>query len=177
MTSYKAKLGRMPPDSTKLFTIKTGTNKMTRINIVPVQELSDQHAMAEYREIFMVGSSLQRTLSSKNVDKTLANIPAKYTLNKGHVTFFYDKGHYLAMRYAELTRELKFRGYNLDGTRVFKREQWPDHLYNLWTPTVSEMNIARARIRYRISQKPEFYTWTKRKPLDFYTQLEDVERV
>jgi len=38
---------------------------MTRINLVNPKELSDQHLVAEYREIFMVGSSLQRSMKSK----------------------------------------------------------------------------------------------------------------
>ena len=50
---------------------------MTRINLVDPSELSDQHLVAEYREIFMVGRSLQRSLKSKNWGKTLANIPEK----------------------------------------------------------------------------------------------------
>ena len=38
---------------------------MTRINIIPPSELTDQHLIAEYREIFMVPASLRRTLKSK----------------------------------------------------------------------------------------------------------------
>jgi hypothetical protein len=40
---------------------------MTRINIVPTEELADQHLVAEYRELFMVGSALQ--LDSTTVTK------------------------------------------------------------------------------------------------------------
>ena len=39
---------------------------MTRINLVPPSELTDQHLIAEYREIFMVAGSLRRTLLSKD---------------------------------------------------------------------------------------------------------------
>ena len=38
---------------------------MTRINIVEPSELTDQHLIAEYREIFMIAGSLKRTLMSK----------------------------------------------------------------------------------------------------------------
>ena len=38
---------------------------MTRINIIPVCELKDQHLIAEYREITMVPAALNRTLRSK----------------------------------------------------------------------------------------------------------------
>ena len=39
---------------------------MTRINIISPSELTDQHLIAEYREIFMVAGSLKRTLISKS---------------------------------------------------------------------------------------------------------------
>ena len=48
---------------------------MTRINLVPITELSDQHLVAEYREIFMVGPSLQRSLKSPNWNKTKETLP------------------------------------------------------------------------------------------------------
>ena len=49
--------------------------------------------MAEYREIFMIGSALQISLKSKDWDPK--RIPKKFTLGTGHVMFFYDKGKYL----------------------------------------------------------------------------------
>ena len=38
---------------------------MTRIDIISVQQLFDQHLIAEYREILMIPSALKRTLNSK----------------------------------------------------------------------------------------------------------------
>ena len=43
---------------------------MTRINLVDPRQLADQHLVAEYREIFMIGSALQRSLESKAVSYT-----------------------------------------------------------------------------------------------------------
>lgn len=136
---------------------------MTRINLVDPSELSDQHLVAEYREIFMVGSSLQRSLKSKNWDKTLANIPKKYTLNKGHVTFFYNKGKYLYKRYKLLIEEMKNRGMNPDSERKFKTEQWPDELFNDWEPEPDDYKVIRARIKEKIEMKPDWYRFTKNK--------------
>ena len=99
---------------------------MTRINLVPPSELADQHLVAEYREIFMVGSSLQRSIVSKNWAQTKVTLPKIFTLNTGHVKFFYDKGKYLSDRYDELREEMTKRGMNPDPARVFKRWQWPD---------------------------------------------------
>jgi deoxyribonuclease (pyrimidine dimer) len=130
---------------------------MTRINIIPPVELTDQHLVAEYREIFMVGSSLQRSLKSPNWD--ISKIPKKFTLNKGHVTFFYDKGAYLHSRYGQLIKEMHQRGMNPDPNRKFKLEQWPAHLYNDWIPSTTDQEIIHARINQRIAEKPGWYRY------------------
>jgi len=134
---------------------------MTRINLVPITELSDQHLVAEYREIFMVGPSLQRSLKSPNWNKTKETLPKEFTLNKGHVKFFYNKGKYLYNRYLELIKEMKNRGMNPDPLRKFKREQWPNELYNDWIPTTKDLEIIRKRIELRIQQKPNWYRWSE----------------
>ena len=134
---------------------------MTRINLVPITELSDQHLVAEYREIFMVGPSLQRSLKSPNWNKTKETLPKEFTLNKGHVKFFYNKGKYLYNRYLELIKEMKNRGMNPDPLRKFKREQWPDELFNDWMPSVKDLEIIRERIQLRIKQKPNWYRWNQ----------------
>ena len=133
---------------------------MTRINIISPSELTDQHLVAEYRELFMVGSSLQRSLKSKNWDRK--TIPKKFTLNVGHVKFFYDKGKYLNKRYQQLRDEMKVRGMNPDKTRKFKREQWPDELYNDWTPTLEDEKIIRKRLEEKIAKKPNWYRRTNK---------------
>jgi deoxyribonuclease (pyrimidine dimer) len=131
---------------------------MTRINIIPVEELMDQHLVAEYREIFMVGSSLQRSLKSPNWHNV--KIPDNFTLNQGHVKFFYDKGYYLENRYNELVNEMIKRGMKPDPERKFKTSQWPSNLYNDWNPSNNDMNIVRQRIEERIKTKPEWYRKT-----------------
>ena len=130
---------------------------MTRINLVPITELSDQHLVAEYREIFMVGPSLQRSLKSPNWNKTKETLPKEFTLNKGHVKFFYNKGKYLYNRYLELIKEMKNRGMNPDPLRKFKREQWPDELFNDWMPSANDLEIIRERIQLRIQKRPNWY--------------------
>ena len=132
---------------------------MTRINLVPPEELSDQHLVAEYREIFMVGSSLQRSLRSPNWEKTKKSIPKQFTLNKGHVKFFYDKGKYLSERYDELIKEMKRRQMSPDPLCIFKKEQWPDELFNSWKPNDYDLKVIRKRITTKINLKPDWYKW------------------
>jgi len=134
---------------------------VTRINLVPISELADQHLVAEYREIFMVGSSLQRSLKSPNWRKTKNSLPKEFTLNKGHVKFFYNKGKYLYNRYLDLVEEMKSRGMSPDPDRIFKREQWPDDLFQDWSPTDRDLLIIRERIKVKIQQKPNWYRWSQ----------------
>ncbi len=135
---------------------------MTRINLINPCELSDQHLIAEYREIFMIGSALQRSIHSKNWRRTKENLPKEFTLNTGHVKFFYNKGKYLHKRYIELTKEMFNRGMHPNPDRQFKKEQWPGHLYNDWEPKNKDIQIIRQRIQDKINQKPNWYRWTRK---------------
>ena len=134
---------------------------MTRINIIPVQELFDQHLIAEYREITMVPAALNRTLKSK-AGLDLSKINSNYTLNKGHVYFFYDKGKYLYKRYKLIIEEMKKRGFNPDSKRKFPRQIFIDNnLYNDWNPSLEDYKIIRERINSKIDEKPMWYKKTQ----------------
>ncbi len=133
---------------------------MTRINLIKPSELSDQHLVAEYREIFMVGSALQRSINSKNWETTKECLPKEFTLNIGHVKFFYNKGKYLHKRYLELIDEMKSRGMQPNPKRKFKKEQWPNELYKDWKPTAQDCKLVKKRIKEKINQKPTWYRWT-----------------
>ena len=133
---------------------------MTRINIIPVSELYDQHLIAEYREITMVPAALNRTLNSK-VGLDTTKIPHNYTLNKGHVYFFYDKGKYLDLRYNEIVDEMKRRGFSPDKKRKFPKEIFIENsLYNNWIPNSKDYEIINQRIKSKIKQKPNWYKKT-----------------
>ena len=133
---------------------------MTRINIIDTTELTDQHLIAEYREIFMVAGSLRRTLVSKNGYQE-SKVPKHYTLNSGHVYFFYNKGKYLHNRYNQLIDEMKRRGFKPDSSRVFPKEIFVDNnLYNDWLPRVEDYNIIKQRIEEKIALKPDWYRKT-----------------
>ena len=134
---------------------------MTRINLVPPIELTDQHLIAEYREIFMVAGSLRRTLLSKNgYDES--KVSKKYTLNKGHVYFFYNKGKYLHKRYLDLISEMKSRGFAPMEARMFPDKIFiNNNLYNDWVPDNDDLLLIRKRINQKIQMKPNWYRKTK----------------
>lgn len=130
---------------------------MTRINIIPPKELYDQHLIAEYREITMVPAALNRTLNSKNrLDHN--KIPKKYTLNKGHVYFFYNKGKYLNLRYLKIIKEMQYRGFQPNLNRKFPIEIFKlNNLYLNWEPTKDDFKIIRERINKKLAEKPNWY--------------------
>ena len=129
---------------------------MTRINVIDPEELMDQHLLAEYREIRLLCSNLQRTLNSKFGFQE-KKVPSQFTLNKGHVYFFMNKGLYLHKRYRDIREELNARGINAD--LEFPIEKWPRYLYNDWEPSERDKNIVRERISLRISQRPNWYKY------------------
>jgi len=134
---------------------------VTRINIIDVSELTDQHLIAEYREIFMVGGSLKRTLKSKSGYQE-SKVPKKFTLNSGHVYFFYNKGKYLDNRYVEIRTEMKRRGFKPDSNRRFDTSPFvKNNLYKDWMPTIEDQKIIRQRIAERISAKSNWYRKTE----------------
>lgn len=134
---------------------------MTRINLVPPQELMDQHLFAEFREIKMVPKSLARSIAARGVEGVLKRIPPAFTLNTGHVSFFYDKGAYLVERYALLRQELERRGINfnreseLDPDRTMIEAPWCGH----YTATPEALHIIRARIAEKIAIQPHWYRY------------------
>ena len=134
---------------------------MTRINIIPVNELFDQHLIAEYREITMVPAALNRTLKSKNGLDT-SKIKNRYTLNQGHVYFFYNKGRYLDQRYQDIIKEMKSRGFNPDSKRKFPKHIFiANNLYKDWSPSIEDLKIIRIRIESKLKEKPGWYRKTK----------------
>ena len=135
---------------------------MTRINLVNPRELTDQHLFAEFREIKMIPKSFARSIYARGFVGAINLVGADFTLNKGHVSFFYDKGLYLHERYALLKWELQMRGVNYNTESEFD----PDSLmtnadcWNNWSPTKKDFALIRERIAERIAQKPQWYRYT-----------------
>lgn len=132
---------------------------MTRINLVAPEELTDQHLMAEWREIKMVPAALRRSLRTREQNDILRGIPKQFTLNRGHVSFFYDKIGYLKRRYGALTVELVSRGYKLSSTDPDVIFQVPEVFVGMWEPDARALGIIRERIATKIAMKPEWYRY------------------
>lgn len=134
---------------------------MTRINLVPPEELMDQHLIAEYREIRLLTENLRRSFASKNgMDRS--KIPPRFTLMSGHILWFKDKGKYIENRYQQLQQEMRNRGFTPTHPTI-DVSVWPDGWFNDWQPQHHDLEIVRQRIRQKIAMKPHWYRYYGRK--------------
>lgn len=81
---------------------------MTRINAnIKPKDLIDQHLLAEYREIVRIPNHVKK--NTEAVLKRIKDLPPTFTLNTGHVIFFYNKIEFLHKRFLALKEELTIR--------------------------------------------------------------------
>ena len=127
---------------------------MTRINSIPVYELSDPQLVAEYRE-------LPRAIKMKVNTK---DAPQRYCLGQGHVKWAKKHSIYLFKRYKDLIEEMKFRGFTPNYTMEDLLKRFPPlpENSNDYIPDDRDMHINRERIMQKYSIRPHFYKWTKR---------------
>ena len=138
---------------------------MTRINLIDPAELMDQHLFAEFREIKMIPKSLARSLEAGRkrgnaLAWVLGKVPKYFTLNTGHVSFFYNKGLYLHNRYKLIKVELRKRGIKFDENSELDPDailMYHPLLWNDWEPTKEAIQIIRNRIAEKIEIKISWY--------------------
>lgn len=125
---------------------------MTRINVVPVAELCDQHLFAEFRELTRIPNSLVKgRLKVEYSDR-----PTEYTLGDGHVKFFTNKVGYLYLRYTELFDECRRRGIKANWIWPKESNNLPKEAWGNYTPTTKAMMVNRARIAENMPARPRF---------------------
>ena len=123
---------------------------MTRINVIPAEELWDQHLLAEHREIKRIPNCI------KKWKYNMSWIPSEYTMWTWHVKFFYDKLFFLMERYWEL--------YNECRKRWFKVTNYWEAFFDLpsefmweYKPTDEAIDINKKRLQEKY--KPGFYKY------------------
>ncbi|MFZ7155253.1 pyrimidine dimer DNA glycosylase/endonuclease V [Avibacterium avium] len=122
---------------------------MTRINVVPPQELCDQHLLAEHRELTRIPNAVAKGKYN------LAGQPADYKLGEGHVRFFFNKLQFLKNRYDLLHQECKARGFKV---QYFWPEDLPQDpsLWQDYQPTENALTLNRERIQLRMPKVARF---------------------
>lgn len=136
---------------------------MTRINsAIPVRSLTDEHLLAEHREIKRLPYCLERAIASGSIHR----IPVEFTLGRGHVLFFLDKMKFVFNRYQNIHEECLLRSFFVaDYSDNFSNI--PPEYYNDYTPTQKEMRLLRNRISERLTTSPK-------KSWHYYGQIVDV---
>ena len=133
---------------------------MTRINSnIPVKKLSDEHLLAEHREIKRLPSCLRKAIQCKSINK----IPNQFTLGTGHVKFFLNKQKFIYNRYKEIYQELLNRGFNIEDYSNNWKEFINTKYFNDYIPTIEEYNLLKQRIIERIksSSKKSWHYYKK----------------
>lgn len=127
---------------------------MTRINVVPMDELCDQHLLAEHRELTRIPNCV---VNGKYHIPT--EYPKYYILGPGHVKFFINKMLFLKNRYELFCDECINRGFKV-------KNIWPEQmnrvnfpaLWNDYTICAGDLYQNRLRIQERMPATPRYST-------------------
>lgn len=117
---------------------------MTRINNINPAKLTDQHLLAEHRELPRIfGQAYDAYMAGRKVQAT-----SRYTLGKGHVVFFYDKLEWLATRHRALTSECASRGFKVQREPIVP----PAEIQSVeWEPDLTDMEVNLQRLRAKLA--------------------------
>lgn len=137
---------------------------MTRINsAIPPKCLTDEHLLAEHREIKRLPAYLNKAILSGNIKC----IPSKFTLGHGHVLFFLDKMEFIRWRYSEIYLEAIIRGFNI--IKYHSNFQCQDDVllkyWNTYNTSNEEKQLLITRIKQRIIDSKKKYWHYYRKPI------------
>lgn len=128
-----------------------------RINVINPFFLTDNHLIAEYREIKMITYYYVKSLKSKNgMDRS--KISKRYTLNKGHAYMWFDKLGYVDRRFKSIVEEMKRRGFKTNFT-VLNYTDIPETAFGNFIPDDEDIRVNLDRVLIRIADKPLWYKY------------------
>lgn len=136
---------------------------MTRVNLISPRLLTDQHLIAEKKELNQLAGQLQKSVNSKNFN--FDTLPKEFKLGTGHVRFFYRYGKFIKDRYQLVYDECVTRRFDVsyDFNDVWSR--LGPQFCNQFIPASKDLTLSKNRIIDKIKAKPEFYRY-KRKKID-----------
>jgi len=136
---------------------------MVRINCgIEPGLLSDQHLVAEYREILLAFGYY-----NKNNHKGLKEA----TNNLMHpIRFYHNKRKYLLKRFFELKEEMLARG--MKPTKDVELKNVKIMLYNDFIPEEQHIERIKDRIIQRLNEKPDWYRYCgEYQPPEFFEEI------
>lgn len=136
---------------------------MTRINTIDPSLLTNEHLIAELRELPRIPNSIAE--GKAKVD--LKAIPETYRLGQGHVKFFYNKLAWLQARHTALRAEY----FNRTGKEfsILIDWAWLDNtllkvaLFNDWTPSITDHSANITRLKERLELRKRAYHFEDKK--------------
>jgi deoxyribonuclease (pyrimidine dimer) len=131
-----------------------------RINVINPSYLTDQHLVAEYREMKMSTYFYEKSKNTKaGIEKH--RISERFTLNKGHAYMWYDKMGYVKKRFEAICTEMRARRFRCDYDKLnftnVDKEAFGD-----FTPTILDIRINLDRILERLAKQPKWYKYKGR---------------
>ena len=134
---------------------------MTRINsAIPVDRLTDEHLLAEHREIATLPYCVEKAIRSGSINR----IPPVFCLGKGHVTFFLDKMNFTFKRYLTLREEYLKRGFSPADYSTNWLFVPPQYMQD-YNPQGNDRKLLEERITQRITESPKAYWHYKGKAI------------
>lgn len=130
---------------------------MTRINVgIKPENLTDEHLLAEHREIKRIPSIFKKRIAKYKEDPQLIfdkdKIPKTFTLNTGHVLFFLNKPQYTFSRYKILHDECLQRGFEVqnyeENWNIYDNKKYYKY-YKLYKPTKKDIQLIKNRVELR----------------------------
>lgn len=142
---------------------------MTRLNLIPPEELSIPHLIAEYREISRI---ILQHINTKNA-------PKDYCLGAGHVKWARKHATFVINRYKALCDEMTYRGFTVNYPyenllKIYDTDVETENK-NDYIPTDKDIDLSRGRIIEKLKVKPFAYMWGKRQPPFYYIKLIDED--
>lgn len=136
---------------------------MVRVNVgISPGILMDEHLIAENVELQMLLKFIEK--------HPTGYIPEKFTLGKGHMSFFRNKAHYIIKKLIDVQQEMNKRKINVNKNwyEIMNNLKIPDWNFEDYDPTDDDRKIVLKRIVERV-QNP----LRKRNPWSFYGRKYD----
>jgi len=123
---------------------------MVRINCgIEPEYLSDQHLVAEYREILLAFGYYNKN-GNKGLKEATNNL-------MNPIRFYHNKRKYLIKRFFDLKEEMIRRG--MKPTKDIKLKNVKMILYNDFEPKEQHIERIKERIIQRLNEKPNLYRY------------------
>lgn len=122
---------------------------MTRINIVPHRLLSDQHLLAELKELNQFCGSYRKShhaFRRFHLNGKSDKLPTEYRLGTGHVKFFFDKFGYILQRRLGAVQEVERRNMRVHAPFGILIENIHHSDFNDYVPTNHAKVLNASRI-------------------------------